>query len=155
MKNRTTETEALKAAYRRSLPELAADWAIVQKLAAQNIEKIEKFKAALDLKAELLCAESSSPLQATKRTPKGSGEYDTKTLIIESGYYTAEEAEEGPAKGAIKEIEKYKDQLSAEELKGVLEKISRYIANGLQIKTKCGYLTGAIQHFITEHGGTL
>ena len=147
--NRITPTEALIATYRRNLPELEARFSKIEAEAAESKRAVQMLIAALDLKADLPEPEA----EATKRTPPAAGEFETKALLIESGFLSDEEAEEGQGKGLITFIEsKYKDQLSADELKAVVSKVLNSCSKG-KIAKKIPYLMGAIKNYIKEHGG--
>lgn len=147
--NRITNVEALIATYKRSLPELAARFLELEERAAESRRRVEMLIAALNLKADFPEPEA----EATKRTPPGAGEYEAKALLVESGFLSEAEAEEGQGKGLITFIEnKYKDQLSAGELKGIAARCLERQAAG-KVKSKIPYLMNSIKNFIKEHGG--
>lgn len=149
--NRITNTEALIATYRRSLPDLEARFSELEEKAAESRKRVQMLIAALDLKADLPEPEAA----ATKRTPPGAGEYEAKALLVESGFLTDEEAESGQGKGLITFIEsKYKEQLSAAELKGIAGRCLERQAAG-KVKSKIPYLMNSIKNYIAEHGGVV
>ena len=97
--------------------------------------------------------EYSEPEEKTtaRRTSES---FDSKRLLIASGFLTEEEAEGKQAKGLYTFISYYSNQISEEQFKGIVKRVLEFQAKG-KVREKIPYLKNSIKNYIKERGGVV
>ena len=85
----------------------------------------------------------------TTRKAKQIVSYDSKRLLLESGFFNEEEAETERAKSLYSYIDSLSDQLSQEEARGVILRVLERQAKQ-KVNDKVSYLTGSFRNHIRE-----
>lgn len=80
------------------------------------------------------------------------GNIDFKRLFVASGFFTEEEAEGQQAKGLYTFLEYYSEQISEDQLKGIIERVLDFKEKG-KVREKVPYLKGTVKNYIKERGG--
>lgn len=85
----------------------------------------------------------------TTRKAKNIISYDSKRLLLESGFFNEEEAETERAKSLYSYIDSLSDQLSQEEARGVILRVLERQAKQ-KVNDKVSYLIGSFRNHIRE-----
>lgn len=85
----------------------------------------------------------------TTRKAKQIVSYDSKRLLLESGFFNEEEAETENAKSLYNFIDSLSDFLSRAEVKGVIRRVLERNAKE-KVNNKVAYLIGAFKNYIRE-----
>ena len=85
----------------------------------------------------------------TTRKAKQIVSYDSKRLLLESGFFNEEEAETERAKSLYSYIDSLSDQLSQEEARGVILRVLERQAKQ-KVNDKVSYLIGSFRNHIRE-----
>ena len=85
----------------------------------------------------------------TTRKAKQIVRYDSKRLLLESGFFNEEEAETERAKSLYSYIDSLSDQLSQEEARGVILRVLERQAKQ-KVNDKVSYLIGSFRNHIRE-----
>lgn len=87
--------------------------------------------------------------KTTRKAKKEIVSYDSKRLLLESGFFNEEEAETERAKSLYSYIDSLSDQLSQEEAKGVILRVLERQAKQ-KVNDKVSYLIGSFRNHIRE-----
>lgn len=91
----------------------------------------------------------------TKTTARSIPEsFNSKRLLIASGFFNEEEAEGKQAKGLYTFVSYYSNQISEEQFKGIVKRVLEFQAKG-KVRDKIPYLKNSIKNYIKERGGTV
>lgn len=85
----------------------------------------------------------------TTRKAKQIVSYDSKRLLLESGFFNEEEAETERAQSLYSYIDSLSDQLSQEEARGVILRVLERQAKQ-KVNDKVSYLIGSFRNHIRE-----
>lgn len=83
-----------------------------------------------------------------------SSEMALKRLFIASGFFDETEAEGKQAKGLYTFVSYNLNQISEEQLKGIIKRVLEFQAKG-KVREKIPYLKNSIKNFIKERGGVV
>lgn len=78
--------------------------------------------------------------------------FDSKQLLIASGFFNSEEAEGNQAKGLYTFISYYSNQMTEEQFKGIVKRVLEFQAKG-KVREKVPYLKNSIKNFVKARGG--
>jgi len=87
--------------------------------------------------------------KTTKKAKKENISFDSKRLLLESGFFNEEEAETDRAKGLYSYIDSLSDQISQEEAKGVILRVIKR-QEKQKVNDKVSYLIGSFRNFLKE-----
>lgn len=87
--------------------------------------------------------------KTTRKAKKEIVSYDSKRLLLESGFFNEEEAETENAKSLYNFIDSLSDFLSQAEVKGVIRRVLERNAKE-KVNNKVAYLIGAVKNYIRE-----
>ena len=88
------------------------------------------------------------PKKTTKKA-KQNISFDSKRLLLESGFFNEEEAETDRAKGLYSYIDSLSDQISKEEAKRVILRVINR-QEKQKVNDKVSYLIGSFRNFLRE-----
>lgn len=98
--------------------------------------------------------EFSEPEQKTTARRVPEERYNSKRLLIDSGFFNEEEAEGKQAKGLYTFISYYSGQITVDQFKGIVKRVLKFQAEG-KVRDKIPYLKNSIKNFVKERGGVV